>query len=104
MKLKGKYLQQIFSIIVELIGLNEQPFKGQALILAYKLQSELDTIGKMSEENKKLLLDAEFNFNVTVPIPEVYGLEHIVILEMVCGELPKRETQAEELIKNLTKK
>lgn len=97
-------IPQVFSILRDVLDVNEQPFVGQAKRLLFKLQPEIEYIQKCDKEDLESIKDKELNFGDKIAPPEHFPSEYSPILEKVCNKLPEKKSQIEGLLDKKDKK
>ena len=94
------------NILNDLISLNEnvRPFYGQARALLIHITKEMQQLEGLSEADWKDIADRSLDFGEKIEPPKTFPIPYIKVIEALCTEVPKFESQVEKILKEKNKK
>ena len=94
------------NILNDLISLNEnvRPFYGQARALLIHITKEMQQLEGLSKEDWNDISERTVNFGEKIEPPKTFPIPYIKIIEVLCTEVPKFESQVQKILKENKKK
>ena len=94
----------VWTALTDLIGLNENPFKGQARRLLFKLQPEVKFLQESDPEDIRAVQEKTIDLGERISPPESFPDEYTDVLEKVCTGVPQKQSQISKMLKKKPKK
>ena len=94
------------NILNDLISLNEnvRPFYGQARALLIHMTKEMQQLEGLSKEDWSDISERTVNFGERIEPPKTFPIPYIEVIEALCTEVPKFESQVEKILNENKKK
>lgn len=98
-ELKVSEVAQAWNIINDLININDNPFKGNARRLVFKLQPEVKFLQECDEKDFEAVKDKKIELGEKIPPPTDFPNEYSEFLGKLCTSVPVKSSKIESMLK-----
>lgn len=98
-QIKVKDVARVWNELNDLVALNENPFKGKARRMLFKLQPEAKFLRESTQKDIKAVENEVIDLGEPIPPPDDFPDEYEDTISKVCTGVPKKESQIAKLLK-----
>lgn len=97
-EIKVSEVAQAWNILNDLIQVNDNPFKGNARRLGFKLQPEVKFLQSCDDKDYEAVKDKKIQLGEKIPPPTDFPDEYSEFLGKICTSVPVKSSKIESLL------